>query len=308
MNEAYSPSTCPTLRRGARGNAVAKMQRDLVRHYKDLDEDSFVDGNFGPVTEQQVKRFQRQQRLKVDGVVGRNTWTALLQQPGERVKSPVGQTASTEDRLQASGEAGTANGGGSLAERVQRTLQRKGYKFLDDGQPYHLNIVGVRNPSTKINSFDDRIVLVYRDESGRQQALQYSITTDPGEVYTRHRLLNKNGAAILMPGQYNAYRVGKHRGKYDALIQAEGQVKVWRDSNRDDQLNRSGKEYKGWFGINIHRAKAEGTTKRIGPYSAGCQVFQNADDFSVLMGLTQKSRGRRGNRFTYTLIEEADLK
>lgn len=42
---------------------------------------SFVDGIFGPVTAAQVKNFQRWQGIGVDGVVGRQTWTQMCQQP-----------------------------------------------------------------------------------------------------------------------------------------------------------------------------------------------------------------------------------
>lgn len=308
FSERYSKRSCPTLRRGARGDAVVKLQKRLVEHLSGLDAERFVDGDFGPATEQQVKRFQRGSRLSADGVVGRNTWSALLRDRKEAVRSPVGQTARTEDRQQAADQAGSANGGGAFADRVRRTLERKGYTFLDDGKPYHLNIVGVRNPSTAINSFDDRVVLVYRDDSGCQQAVEYSITTDPGEYYTRTKLLNKAGAAILVPGQYrDVYKIGLHHKKYEALCQLGGKVRVWRDGNRDDRLNRSGTIHEGWFGINIHRGNAAGRTNRVGRYSAGCQVFQNAGDFEVLMSMASKSRDRRGNHFTYTLLEEADL-
>jgi peptidoglycan hydrolase-like protein with peptidoglycan-binding domain len=37
-----------------------------------------VDGIFGPRTEQRVRRFQGNEGLAVDGIVGKNTWTALL--------------------------------------------------------------------------------------------------------------------------------------------------------------------------------------------------------------------------------------
>jgi len=37
-----------------------------------------VDGQFGPKTEAEVKTFQGNQGLKVDGIVGRLTWTDLL--------------------------------------------------------------------------------------------------------------------------------------------------------------------------------------------------------------------------------------
>lgn len=304
----YDRRRHPTLRRGARGDAVARCQQRLVHHLGDLDEVRFADGIFGPATDREVRRFQQQKRLAVDGIVGRDTWSALLADKSEKVRSPVGQTASTSDRQQAADQAGPKNGGGELVERVKRAFKRRGYVFQDDGKHYHLNIVGVRSPSTDINHFDDKMILVYRDESGTLQAVEYAITTDPGEYYTKHKLLNKAGAAILVPGQYrDTYKIGKHRGKYDALCQLGGAVKVWRDGNRDDKLDRSGKIHEGWYGINIHRAGQSGTTQKIGRYSAGCQVFQDANNFATFMSLAGKSRQVRGNRFTYTLLEQADL-
>jgi hypothetical protein len=60
---------------------------------------------------------------------------------------------------------------------------------------------------------------------------------------------------------------------------------------------------KGIFGVNIHHARAVGNTFTIDKYSAGCQVFQNADDFETFMKLCQKHRALYGNSFTYTLID-----
>lgn len=287
---------------------MVKLQKRLVAHLDDLEAERFVDGDFGPATEYQVKRFQRSEGLVVDGVVGRNTWSALLAEKSSPVRSPVGDTAKTEDRKAAADQAGSRNGGGPVASRVRRALERKGYKVLDDGKSFHLNIVGVRNPSTEINKFDDRLLLVYRDETGREHALEYPVTTDPGEYYTKTKLLNKAGAAILVPGQYvDVYKIAKHQRKYEALCQRGGKVRVWRDGNRDDRLDRSGTVHEGWFGINIHRARVRGRTNEVNRYSAGCQVFQDADDFAVVMGMARKSRDRRGNVFTYTLLEESDL-
>ena len=307
--ESYSSRNHPTLRRGARGDRVVKLQQRLTTHHKDLNKNTFVDGIFGPGTEREVRRFQRDNRLSVDGVVGRNTWTALLRDPQERVASPTGSTARSEDRKEAADAASPRAGGSALADRVKRALERKGFTFNDDGKSYHLNIVGVRSPSNAINSFDDKVILVYRDQNGKLCANEYPITTDPGEYYTQQKLLNKAGAAILVPGQYrDVYKLGKHRGKYEAMVQTGGKVRVWRDGNKDDKLDRSGEIREGWYGINIHRAGATGTTQKVGRYSAGCQVFQNADDFALFISLANKSSGIRGNKFTYTLLEEADLK
>ena len=37
-----------------------------------------VDGNFGAATDKAVKRFQQDNKLDVDGIVGIDTWSALL--------------------------------------------------------------------------------------------------------------------------------------------------------------------------------------------------------------------------------------
>jgi len=36
------------------------------------------DGDFGPITERKVKEFQRKNKLYVDGIVGKQTWTKLF--------------------------------------------------------------------------------------------------------------------------------------------------------------------------------------------------------------------------------------
>lgn len=308
MSDQYNRRDCPTLRKWTRGKAVRRAQQRLCTHLNDLDPNAFVDGIYGPATEQQVRRFQRNQKLSVDGIVGRNTWSALLTEPRQNVRSPTGRTASLADRQQAQQESSPRNGGGALADRVFQALKRKNYRTFDDGKPHHLNIVAVRSHSSRFDNFDDTLYLIYRNEDGKQVAHQYKITTDPGSYYSKTKLLNEDGVAILVPGQYvDTYLLGKHRGKYEALVQRGGKVKVWRDGNRDDQLDRAGRIYEGWYGINIHRARAQGTTSRVGSYSAGCQVFQNADEFRTLISLANKSQDHRRGRFTYTLLEQADL-
>ncbi len=59
----------PILRRGDTGKDVSYLQELLPK---------WIDGDFGSVTESLVKEFQRSQGLAVDGVVGEQTWAALL--------------------------------------------------------------------------------------------------------------------------------------------------------------------------------------------------------------------------------------
>jgi hypothetical protein len=63
----------PTLRRGARGAAVATVQSLLGRHGIPV----AVDGDFGPLTDAAVRRFQASHGLVADGIVGPLTWGKL---------------------------------------------------------------------------------------------------------------------------------------------------------------------------------------------------------------------------------------
>lgn len=69
--------TLDTLQQGASGAQVKTLQRIL---YARLGSAYTVDGEFGPTTEKGVIRVQKQLGLSADGIVGSNTWTALLTQ------------------------------------------------------------------------------------------------------------------------------------------------------------------------------------------------------------------------------------
>lgn len=184
-----------------------------------------------------------------------------------------------------------------------RQLVRKGYKVYE--KPFQLNIVGVRANTNVPDKFDDIIYVFYKDDKGKWVGKAYPATTDTGTYWLKNPMRSE-GSALLKEGQYvNTYKRGMHRGKYLALTQKLGKVTVYRDYNRDAVLDfNNGKEQTGDFGINIHRANRVGNTETIGKNSAGCQVFQNADDFAEFMAMTKKQADLYGNKFTYTLIDE----
>lgn len=63
------------LRRGSRGDQVTKWQSFLHGFGGELG----IDGIFGETTEAETKRFQRENQIKADGVVGALTYAAALQ-------------------------------------------------------------------------------------------------------------------------------------------------------------------------------------------------------------------------------------
>ena len=168
--------------------------------------------------------------------------------------------------------------------------------------------MGIRNTSTKPNSFDDKIVILYKDDSEKWNLNEYDATTDTGTYWLLNPMASK-GSALLKEGQYkDSHKIGVHRGKYTALVQ-QNPVTVVRDYNRDAILDfNNGREETGIFGINIHRANSVGTTKEVDQYSAGCQVFSNAEDFSEFLTLAQRHKDRYGNNFTYTLIDQRAIR
>lgn len=114
------PSTWPVLEEGDRGPTVAKLQVRLNGVGADLDDD----GVFGPLTVAAVRAFQRTRKLTVDGIVGEQTWTALLtgspsSPPVSPIKEPpvpdgpfpdVPADHTHADAIEAAADAGLING------------------------------------------------------------------------------------------------------------------------------------------------------------------------------------------------------
>lgn len=190
---------------------------------------------------------------------------------------------------------------------LSEILTKKGYSYYSKGL-YNLNIVGVRNKNTTVtNLFDDFLIVEFNTKKGVSRKI-YSFTTDPGKTYMNNPS-NAKGTAILVPGQYKGvYSLDLHNGKYKALCQRNGPVKVYRDGNKNDIYDQNPNTIeKGNFGINIHRANSDYARNTIDNYSAGCQVINSPTDYYEFIKLCETSAKYYGNKFTYTLLNEEDL-
>ena len=180
-------------------------------------------------------------------------------------------------------------------------ISKLGHSVFESGT-YNLNIIGLRTRDSDSNTFNDRICVVYKDDKG-WITRTWPCTTDPG-LYWRENPGNVDGTAILVPGQYRgAYKIGRHRGQYDALVQRGGPVKVYRDGNKNEVLDMDpDTEQEGFFGINIHKAGTN--SSNVDKWSAGCQVFKSQDDFDSFMDICRKQVSVNGwKTFTYTLVQ-----
>jgi hypothetical protein len=193
--------------------------------------------------------------------------------------------------------------------QLRKALEKKEYKFFDskDEKAYNLNIIGVRHSNHMTNKFVDLLYLIFSDPGSEKLTIfEFPITTVPGYAKPKTKK-HPDGTAILVPGQYlGVYSIAKHKNKYAALCQI-GEVKVWRDKDGSHDINPKGQIYDNAKGINIHRATANGSSHNVNNWSKGCQVFQNSDDFKFFMNCCDHARKNFGNRFTYTLIMEADI-
>ena len=199
---------------------------------------------------------------------------------------------------------------------------------------------GVRNlGKSSYNTFADSLVVAVWKSTGIK-FYKFVIATTPGSQFLKDLAYTANGTLVLASPQHikKAYKFGKHKGQYLALVQ-EGTFFYWRDSNRDGKptdepgenvVLRSGSSN----GVNMHRASATKKTKNISgakgknpstafkyekgkwtkvttsayTYSAGCQVFSDPVDFSNFLDLVGKD-GIQNNKssWDYFLIDSEDF-
>lgn len=199
---------------------------------------------------------------------------------------------------------------------ILQAVRHKGYAVFTEGD-YNLNIVGIRNSDGAPGTFDDLMCIAYR-VGGNWECHFWPCTTDPGLYYltSKAKQLNPKGTAILKEGQYRGvYAVGKHgQSQYEALTQQHGPVTVWRDRDHDDEIDYYVNPDSGWFGINIHAAsmtpyKGDSAPRRVGAWSAGCQVIQHERHFREFMALVHRQivEHPTWKKFTYTLIGSEDF-
>lgn len=192
-------------------------------------------------------------------------------------------------------------------DNVKKAYEYMGYAFFENGD-YNLNLFGIRNMDKDPNTFNDVVGLLYK-VNGKWTLKKYDATTDPG-LYWRENLMNPEGTAIIIPGQYRGvYGIGLHKNSYEALRQKKP-MKYWRDRNKDKKLDFGGKVYEEIAYTNIHRA-----TKILGEkslyvnsHSGGCLVIAARNDFDEFMSICKKARELYGNSFTLTLFTEKQFR
>ena len=154
----------------------------------------------------------------------------------------------------------------------------------------------------------DYAISQYESKKGKEDLKIFPNTTNPG-VYWLNHPMNKMGAAVLKPGQWeDCWSRGQHIKPSHRALRQTGKITVYRDNDKNDtyDLNEAN-ENTGLFGINIHGSGRKYPSKQIGRWSAGCQVFSNWEHKEFVMDVCDNFKSHTGNKFTYTLIDEVDL-
>jgi len=163
---------------------------------------------------------------------------------------------------------------------------------------------GTRNDDKSGYWNDVRLVWTYRDGKPVQLGA-WTATTRPGPSYTQHRL-NPKGAANIVPGQFTAWRVGMHRGQYEALVQ-RGVLKVARDDNEDYLREGDFIETGEYEGINQHHGS---NASEVGPHSAGCLVAKMIDghqEFMAICKFDPRYIADHDFMFTSTILAQSEV-
>jgi hypothetical protein len=168
---------------------------------------------------------------------------------------------------------------------LDRVEELKSFKTI----PVGYWILGVRSNEDAPNKYDDKFYLF----NGEQFVKVVTGTTNPGTPILEGGFLkyNKVGAAVVKSNEwyYDVWAYGLHQGKMPALRQV-GNFIVYRDGDRDGKSEEIGIPIKGsGYGINFHSISNDLSVKKIGEniggWSAGCQVCNNVEQYSMIINL-----------------------
>ncbi|NEO33241.1 MAG: lytic transglycosylase domain-containing protein [Symploca sp. SIO3C6] len=201
-----------------------------------------------------------------------------------------------------------------LAKKIVTYSKNKGYKlYTSPGEKNIIYIEGMNLDGSlndnALNSWNDlRIVLEFFEGSPKITGI-WEATTAPGKYYTDNPM-NPQGAAIIKPGQYWAWKVGTHGTKelHSGLIQTAGKVKVYRDKDKNGK--RTGdKTNSGFFGINHHWGY-DYPQRDIKKGAAGCLVGRTRAGHREFMKLIKQDPRYQDNQdfiFGATIIPGSEL-
>lgn len=185
---------------------------------------------------------------------------------------------------------------------IKNVVIKKGYKFFT--AEMDMNFIGIRSKNYIADNYDDFFCMLWIEDGKKRCWINDKFTTDPGIYYLQKKLLNANGCAIMVPGQYRGYwKLGFHNG-YEAFQQVT-KADFYRDRNRDNILDGDASTIEhSIIGANMHHGY---DSKNVSANSAGCQVHKHDEDLNYVIKEFKRTIPYHGDRVTYTLLTENDF-
>src|SRR5574343_660124 len=184
---------------------------------------------------------------------------------------------------------------------LQNLCHKNEFKFFDNGA-FNVNIIGIRR-NIKRNTYDDLMLLAFKDNNGKQIVKSFAATTEAGSPYLINPLNPKGTLRILSNQQYRGvWRLGKHKGVYEALVQC-GTFLGQRDNSKDLNFDSNSPIMEiNNAGVNCHTTDWRNylVPTLVNKYSAACQVLQNPKEFfNEFLPIVKKSMSLYGDKVTY---------
>lgn len=221
---------------------------------------------------------------------------------------------------------------GLTAEDVAERMTALGHTvFSGAGNP---TCVSIRAHTRMAGQWDDQhmVITVTPDGNLRFVATGRGTTDASDDYLTGRRRPHPHGTAVAMPGQHrgcwlvgpNAYH-GRSSGKPYLAFEQVGPISYMRDNDGDDVLDTptSGycqdeedfdvfknrviqhiPVYQNVIKMNWHTIRGKVAPARVGPYSAGCPVWMDPDEFEVARKFCADAAPAFGERVSWCLLDQ----
>lgn len=183
-------------------------------------------------------------------------------------------------------------------------------RTIDDLEQKRSVLIAFRNKievkKQNQDKFTDALYLIPQNAKDTDLITPYQITTTPSLAYYGKKPLNPQGTGIKMPGD-TLFNIQSHtlgHGTYVMGVEGEpinvGRYDVGID--KYDTYHPVTSFKKQNCGMEIHRSSTSAISPCIGPWSAGCQVFCDINEFNdfINKALAQTNNSKR---FYYAIIE-----
>lgn len=169
------------------------------------------------------------------------------------------------------------------------------------------NVIGIRHfrewktclPGTY--AWNDSIFAAWK-EGGKKKVEGFLASVDPALIRTQHPV-NPNGCAHLVDGSYTYKRIELGEKK-SVFAMPDGDIKFWRDRNRDGQRNEGEAIETARMGLWI----IPGSLNVKGDdWSAGSQVIAGGGNGGPWKRFVEILKAAPKDQFTYTLVDSHDL-